>query len=192
MREKNRELPIWITEIGYPTNRGDFGVSEGRQAAMLVRSYILLLAAGVKQVSWYTLADSGIDLLNDENNMGLAAATLEPKLSYPAYSVMTGFLSPRSVIREIDTGENCKAFLLTDPFLKTLLVAWAYDETVQIESGDPISGYGKLSLKIDGKIDRIYNLYGEIIDEPDDSIRLELTLSASPVYAIGSFRIITD
>jgi polysaccharide biosynthesis protein PslG len=190
MAEEKKELPIWVTEIGYPTNPGEYGVSEKRQADILVRTYISLLAAGIGQVSWYTIPDSGIDPENDENHMGLADSGLVPKDAYRAYSVMTEFLSPRRHIREIDAGDKIKAFLFTDPFFKSVLVAWAYDETILSGTGDPESGYELLSLKIDGSIDRINDLYGNIIDEPeDDLIRLKVNLSSSPVYIVGSFRI---
>jgi hypothetical protein len=46
--------PIWITEIGWPSNQGWPGVSEDTQAFYLVRAYLLALAhPSVEKVFWY-------------------------------------------------------------------------------------------------------------------------------------------
>lgn len=52
--------PIWNTEVNYGMRTGDFGgtravaISPERQAAYVLRTYLLNAAAGVQRVHWYT------------------------------------------------------------------------------------------------------------------------------------------
>jgi polysaccharide biosynthesis protein PslG len=54
-----RSKPIWNTEVNYGLQSGSLGgtparrISESRQAANVVRTYLLNAAAGVKRVFWY-------------------------------------------------------------------------------------------------------------------------------------------
>jgi len=53
--------PIWATESGYSTGaggRGGVAFSEEDQASYLVRSMVLLRAAGAEKVLWYSLKDA--------------------------------------------------------------------------------------------------------------------------------------
>lgn len=52
--------PLWVTEVGWPADDGIdelSAVSEVEQAAYLVRTAVLLLAANVDFVCWYTVMD---------------------------------------------------------------------------------------------------------------------------------------
>ncbi len=50
--------PIWLTEMGWSSFSGTFGVSENEQAAQLQRLYVLALAhPSVEKVFWYDLRD---------------------------------------------------------------------------------------------------------------------------------------
>ncbi|HMO57031.1 MAG TPA: glycosyl hydrolase [Roseiflexaceae bacterium] len=55
------ERPIWVTEIGWSSGRGDrdpIGVTnEQDQANYLVRATLILWRAGVERIFWYTLKD---------------------------------------------------------------------------------------------------------------------------------------
>lgn len=44
--------PIWVTEVGYPTYKGEFGVTEQRQAEMLVRSFVMLIVKDIEVIAW--------------------------------------------------------------------------------------------------------------------------------------------
>ena len=46
--------PLWLTELGWATDRGRFGVSEDQQAQFLTRTYIMALAhPSVEKIFWY-------------------------------------------------------------------------------------------------------------------------------------------
>jgi hypothetical protein len=46
--------PLWLTELGWATDRGRFGVSEDQQAQFLTRTYVMALAhPSVEKIFWY-------------------------------------------------------------------------------------------------------------------------------------------
>lgn len=91
-------LPVYITEIGWPTNQGKFGVSESIQAQMLERT--LSLAASrpyVRGLWWYDLADDGDNPTDKEAHFGLLhTANLDAKPAWSSMSKMVGMIANRS------------------------------------------------------------------------------------------------
>jgi len=64
--------PAWITEIGYPTHRGQGGSTPAAQARHAVRTLLLLQATeGVQRVYWYDLKDDGLSREYNEHAFGL-------------------------------------------------------------------------------------------------------------------------
>jgi hypothetical protein len=48
--------PVWITEVGWSTYRGFYGVSETEQASFMVRMYLVAMAhRSVERIFWYDL-----------------------------------------------------------------------------------------------------------------------------------------
>jgi hypothetical protein len=46
--------PLWLTELGWATDRGRFGVSEDQQAQFLARTYIMAIShPSVEKIFWY-------------------------------------------------------------------------------------------------------------------------------------------
>ena len=92
-----RCLPIWITEIGWPTELDARGSSWLHQARCLVRMMAMALAVNshssimndVRRVFWYDFKDDGTDLTYNENNFGLLhhdSFAFAPKPAYVAYA----------------------------------------------------------------------------------------------------------
>ncbi|KRE64520.1 hypothetical protein ASL11_20765 [Paenibacillus sp. Soil750] len=65
----NRNVPVWITENGWPTYAA--ASTEPQQADNLVRAQVLAKAAGVDVFSWYSAMDDGTDPNNREHHFGL-------------------------------------------------------------------------------------------------------------------------
>jgi hypothetical protein len=104
--------PIWVSEVGWGIQEnpgpGEMFIDEATQAKFLVRSYALLLSAGVERVYWYLLRD-------DENfTLGLTKSDATPKLSAYAMQVMIEKLSGAKFVRRE----------LTDEYLYSLLFAF--------------------------------------------------------------------
>ncbi len=91
------DIPIYLTEVGWPTGSGTGSVSEETQATYLKQLFSLANGKGyktVKLVCWYDFKDDGLDLANKENNFGLIhnqnySTPFQPKPSYYAYQALT-------------------------------------------------------------------------------------------------------
>lgn len=108
-----KDLPIWITEIGWPTHKGSTGVSPERQADMLVRAYIESIAAGVETIFWYWFGNDGPDPTYNEHNFGIRYADGSPKPAYVAYQTMTNHLQGEEFSRSLQIGDSLRAHLFT-------------------------------------------------------------------------------
>lgn len=67
-----KEIPLYITEIGWPTNTGKDGYPQSDVGALAARSLLMFAALPyVKGVWWYDLIDDGADPQNPEDRFGL-------------------------------------------------------------------------------------------------------------------------
>lgn len=104
--------PIWVTEIGWPTNETDpgwdsdakdfrskVGVDEARQSAYLARGLGTAYAAGVEMAMPYELRDRGGDRFDRESRFGLLHETFAPKPAFSAYATFIAMRPAGSVQR---------------------------------------------------------------------------------------------
>lgn len=78
-------LPIFVTEIGWPTYRGPIGLSEDQAADYAARTLLVLRTVpSVRGVWWYNLQNDGTDPSAIEHNFGLLAADHRRKPAYQA------------------------------------------------------------------------------------------------------------
>lgn len=124
-----RRLPIWITEVGW--NNGVGGSSERWSAKMIVRSYLLAIAAGVKNVTWYDYRDDGTDPSYNEHHFGILRHDLTPKPAYFAYRAMATELVGMQFEREIRVGEGMSVLVFRSGDRRTA-VAWSHRDEVPI------------------------------------------------------------
>lgn len=90
-----KAVPIYLTEMSWPSHQGKCGVSEAKQSAYLARSYFLARTIpNIKGMWWYDLINDGEDKSEQEHNFGLLRPNLQPK---PAYNVLKS-ISP--ILRE--------------------------------------------------------------------------------------------
>jgi hypothetical protein len=84
-RNGDAAKPLWITEVGWPTNTRAYGVSEDKQAQYVARMQAATFAQGLPVLTWYTYGDdpdpSGA---NQEAAFGFFRADNSPKPSYQA------------------------------------------------------------------------------------------------------------
>jgi hypothetical protein len=91
------QLPIYVTEIGWPTNDGKWGYSEKAAGDFLQRT--VLMAASrpyVRGVWWYDFIDDGPNHADREENFGLLHPSLEPKAAWNNMKVVTKSLAERA------------------------------------------------------------------------------------------------
>jgi hypothetical protein len=84
----NRAIPVYVTEMGWPTSAGQCGIIDSAVAAYLQRFMLLAAARSyIAGVWWYDLFDDGSNPGNREHRFGLAAQDHQPK---PAYTALLG------------------------------------------------------------------------------------------------------
>jgi hypothetical protein len=95
---KRANIDLYVTEIGWPTNAGRYGVSEDVARSFAVR--LVLLARSLpylKGVWWYDLVDDGHDPQNKEHHFGLFRTDLSPKPAATGISAAVAFATTRKL-----------------------------------------------------------------------------------------------
>jgi hypothetical protein len=78
--------PFYITEMGWPTNTGSFGVSTKKQAEYLELLFKRARALPfIRGIWWYDFQNDGNDPYNRQHNFGLVRKDFSPKPSYRAF-----------------------------------------------------------------------------------------------------------
>jgi len=104
-----KPVPLWITEIGWPTQMDARGSSFLHQARCLVRMNVIALSTeGVERIVWYDFKDDGHNITYNENNFGLVHHEnflLAPKPAYAAYAQLISAVHGRE-LTEHDVRED--------------------------------------------------------------------------------------
>lgn len=178
--------PIWISEIGWPTNTSARGVSEYSSAVYGVKAYVLASINNlVEQVFWYDFQNDGTDTNDPEQNFGLIrswsgeAVPGAAKVGYVAYSALSSkLLGMKYDCAYNDLDQSIKIYRFTpedsSSALSDKLVLWTTgaNKNVALDLGcasvDVSDMYGnkKTVYAIDGKVN--------------------LSLSEEPVYVEGA------
>ena len=124
-----RRLPIWITEIGWNTGEGSW--TEASAAKLVVRSYLLALAAGVEKVFWYDFRNDGADPFYHECNWGFLRHDFTLKPGYFAFRTMATELAGMKYVQEIHVRDGLSVLVFGDSKKKTA-VAWAHGGSVPV------------------------------------------------------------
>jgi polysaccharide biosynthesis protein PslG len=83
------DMPLWITEIGTPTQTTPNEQADTRQAILLTKAYILAIASGFKRVFWFEARGPSY---GDKKDLGLIRADFTLRPSYTALKTMTTIL----------------------------------------------------------------------------------------------------
>jgi hypothetical protein len=194
------DKPLWLTEFGWPTNvlwpglGLPQGVSPEDQAAYVVRSVLLSIAAGVQHLYLFTYRDGPNNLLYQETAFGIVGydpdypetvMTPATKPAFHALRVMTGLVGhlhfSLDLREELSLQESAYAlrFVAHGCPEKRLTILW------NIEAGEPV----QVMLPVDktAEVERV-DMYGVPFRsgdaEEESAGRLRLTLSPAPIYVI--------
>ncbi|MGF6822276.1 hypothetical protein M2317_001180 [Microbacterium sp. ZKA21] len=169
------DIPIWLTEHGWPTTMG--GTTEQEQAAYYLRSAALLEAAGVEKVIFYELIDSGVNPAEQEHNFGIArrpvdgGTALSPKPAFPALVAFNRLTAGLDLVGVESPGDVRVATYAGATASETVRMLWAP------------SGHGVVHTDI-GASARVVDTDGR-----ERRVRpggpLELVLSGDPVFVVG-------
>ncbi len=102
-----KEVPLFVTEMGWPTQIDARGTTPEEYASFLARLYLLARTFSyVKGLWWYDYQDDGWDWKYNENNFGMVRPDLTPKPSYFAMTDISGLVAKGDFVERIDTGDK--------------------------------------------------------------------------------------
>jgi polysaccharide biosynthesis protein PslG len=173
--------PIWVTEYGWsarPSDRDPAGsITEEDQANYMVRAAVLLRAAGVERVLWYSIKDevhNGYGVLRFGRNYDDYS---EPRPSYTAFVALNRNLAGATFERRLDevrllSGERVYALRFRRGGA-AIDVLWALTPSV-------------VDLPSPGADARVVNRSGNAWGVSAESGALRLYPDASPIYVVHS------
>lgn len=169
-------IPLWFSEIGWPTHLNPTGVNENTQAAYLIRTYVLSIAAGVEKIFWYNLMDTGTDKLYNEHNFGIIHNTGD---ALGAYTPKPAYVALATLTRQL-TGANPVSQLMSDGIYhytfnknnQKINVLWSLDKKdVTLNTQAPLTVTDMMGRKI-----TYTPLQGKVY----------LTLTREPLFILGN------
>ena len=170
--------PVWITEFGWTTLTPhntltqDFApFSQRQQAALLARTYLCMLASGIRtNISWYDFRNDGDDPLYFENEMGILHRDFTPKPAYRTYATLTRVLKDLEFAGKVDTGSSGVFAYRFSRKGKSVIAVWSAEAR-------------SVTLPVAGNRIFLTNAIGESRGVPSGPVRIDLSEGA-PVYVV--------
>lgn len=108
-------VPIYITEIGWPTNRGAKGVGDAQMADYFSRVLLSVRTIpSIKGIWWYNLEDYGGNRDADNGNFGLLRIDGTPKPAYRAATRIAGLVGAATQVERVRSDRDVWVVKLTD------------------------------------------------------------------------------
>lgn len=99
-----KDFPLFITEMGYPTQIDSQGNTPEKSAAYLARLYLLARTLPfIKGIWWYDFLNDGWKSTYNENNFGIVNADLTPKPAYYVMSDISQLVNNADFVKRIET-----------------------------------------------------------------------------------------
>lgn len=96
--KSGKQMPIYITEVGFPTYSGKDGLSSDKVAQYVMKYTLLASAKGyIKGVWWYDFMDDGNADNKKEHNFGFFKRNESPKESVSAIGTLSDFINNYSI-----------------------------------------------------------------------------------------------
>ncbi|MDB6142648.1 MAG: beta-xylosidase-like protein [Pseudomonas sp.] len=129
----NQPVPLYITEMGWPSNEGKCGVDEQTQAAYLARSFFLARTVpDIKGMWWYDLTNDGVDRSDLKQNFGLLTQDMQIKPAYRALKIISPMVRDFHYEQEKSREDGSQYLLRFSKGVEQILVAWSADDNQQI------------------------------------------------------------
>lgn len=124
-----RDVPIYVTEMGYPAFAGRGGVAPDVAAAYLTR-FVLLASTRpyIAGVWWYCLRDQGTEPGNKEHNFGVLDAALRVKPTGAALHAVAALLADVQRVRAVASGSQQRVVAMRADGTK-IEIAWSETDT---------------------------------------------------------------
>ncbi|MDA3732669.1 glycosyl hydrolase, partial [Niameybacter massiliensis] len=188
LKKYGKEKPVWITELGWPTQRDQYGVSEVDAGSYLVRSYVKSIASGmVDKYFWYDLQNDGTDIYNNEDNFGLvrgegATVPLSAKADYVAYAQMVDALEAARFINDSMIDNKIRVNYFKRSTGEDVVVVWSTKD-----QGEAIAFETTQSSVT------VMDLFGNERVIPALGGKVSISISKEPIYIVGEVgEVVTD
>ncbi|MGN0492732.1 MAG: sugar-binding protein, partial [Acutalibacteraceae bacterium] len=171
------EKPIWMTEIGWATNRADGGVTREMQAAAFARMFALKLKENnADKILWYDLLNDSHDIYEREHEFGVLESlycntVFGAKEAYLAISAVNSLLNGAEFISEKRTGAYTRILELNNNG-NLIKMFWSLDRS------EP------LTFAAEGTVTLI-DMYGNEQNLQAVNGRVTVASSVCPQYIIG-------
>ena len=142
-----RPVPLYLTEMSWPSADEPCGVSETTQAAYLARGFFLArIHPAIQGMWWYDLFNDGRDPKEREHNFGLLDNDLNPKPAYTTLKAIAPYLSQYSYDPKHSVVSDTLYQLRFAKGDEQVLVMWAVGQSrpVRIESSALLKGGARL------------------------------------------------
>lgn len=127
-----KPVPLYLTEMGWPSNEGKCGVDEKTQAAYLARSFFLVRTVpDIKGMWWYDLLNNGEDRSDLKQNFGLLEQNMAIKPAYLTLKAISPTLREYSYEPEKSRVDGSTYLLRFSKGPEQILVAWSTSENPQ-------------------------------------------------------------
>ncbi len=126
-----KEIPIYITEIGWPNHQGQYGFPQEISATYIQR--LLLLArteSYIKGIWWYDFQNDGTDPNINEHNFGLVNYDLTPKNAYYSLQEIAQLATYADYSEQIKTELPITALKFMSPDGSATLALWTVNQNI--------------------------------------------------------------
>lgn len=172
--ELGRELPLYVTEIGWPTPKsGPCVNSEKQQAAYMARASLIMLAEDVRGIMPYCLGQSEKNPADKEHFFGFFRSDNTPKPVVAAYATVARLFEGCRFLGDLKLGTDIGAMLFQRP--DGVRIAALYTDGIS----------AKILFRPDAESVRLTDITGRERKIEVRNGKLPLTLTDDPIYLTG-------
>jgi polysaccharide biosynthesis protein PslG len=144
-----RDVPIYITEIGWPTNTSRHGISEA-DAADYVAQMVLMMRSlpYVKGVWWYNLFNKGTNPKDHELNFGLFTEDGQAKPAFQGFAQISELARKAQFVRRENTPTGTWAMRFTNPEGDETLAVFSTRNTRVSVQLPAVNASSKMEIKV--------------------------------------------
>ncbi|WP_297833331.1 hypothetical protein, partial [Pseudomonas sp.] len=142
-----REIPIYLTEVSWPSHTGNCGNTPETVASYIARTFFLARTIpSLKGMWWYDLVNDGLDKTDQEHNFGLLDHNLDPKPGYGVLKAISPFVRDYTYDPEPSTMVNDVYLLYFNKGTEHVVVGWVDGRSQEKQVTSSAKLAGKLQL----------------------------------------------
>jgi Glycosyl hydrolase family 1 len=128
-RYQQRDLPVFLTEIGWPNHTGKSGSTLEDSARFLARSFLLARTQPfIRGVWWYDFRDDGArDPSDPEHNFGIVTNNLTPKPAFHAMREICRLFRETKFTGEVEANSSVRILKFQRESGEILFAMWSVD-----------------------------------------------------------------